>query len=57
MNEGRSMDFLLSQNAIPSKKPIEPVTNCDRFSNLEKKWFAFSKMDVSAIEMLQRVKI
>jgi len=46
-------ESLLSQSAIP-------VTNCDRFDNLKhlgKKWFTFSEIDVSAIEMLQRVKI
>ena len=53
MRDARSIVFGLSQSVIP-------VTNCDRFDNLKhlgKKWFAFAKMDVSAIEMLQRVKI
>ena len=47
------IESLGSQSAIPSKKHLGGAS----LKDLGKKWFAFSKMDVSAIEMLQRVKI
>lgn len=47
------IESLGSQSAIPLKKHRGGAS----LKDLGKKWFAFSKMDVSAIEMLQRVKI
>jgi hypothetical protein len=39
------VDFMVSQNAIPSRK------------HLEKKWFAFSMFETGAVEMLTNLEV
>ena len=52
--------FQLTQ--LTQDEKSEPVANCDWFENLAslkdlgKKWFAFSKMDLGAVEMLGKLE-
>ena len=58
------VNFLLSQNAIPSKKQLDRFFIIDRktvyhfgasLKDAGKKWFAFSKLDMDANDMLEKL--
>jgi len=46
------VDFMVSQNAIPSKQHLGGAS----LKDLGKKWFAFSNLDKSALELLENLK-